>query len=238
MSAEQGYFTFDSVSSIDFGVFINGNKTFNSPERSLTTQVIPGRNGELIVDDSRFGNIEHSYAAFIFKDFRSNVAGLVNYLSSKIGYHRLEDSYHPDEFYQAMFVSGLEVDANAEMDVGVFTLTFNRKPQRFLKAGERVFTFSANSHIFNPTKQVSAPLIRVYGTGTIGVGSETIKVNTNPGYVDLDCDLEDAFMGATNCNSMIELTSGDFPQLKPGNNGITIGNGISRIEITPRWWRL
>lgn len=246
MNYEQGYFTFDGVSSKDFGVFINGNKTFNSPQRIVTMQTIPGRNGELVVDEGRYGNMEHSYAAFIFKDFKPNVSGLANYLSTKVGYHRLEDSYHPDEFYHAMFVAGLDVDAGSELDVGVFTLTFNRKPQRFLKSGERVVVFERPNNtsgtisrtIFNPTRQVSAPLIRVYGTGTVGVGNMTIQVTSNPGYIDLDCDMEDAFMESTNCNGNIKMLSDDFPTLQPGNTGIALGSGITKIEITPRWWRL
>ena len=46
----------------------------------------------------------------------------------------------------------------------------------------------------------------------------------------------DAFYGANNCNSMISLTSGDFPELVPGDNGITLGKGITKIELIPRWW--
>ena len=28
----------------------------------------------------------------------------------------------------------------------------------------------------------------------------------------------------------------DFPVLSPGENTITLGSGITQIQITPRWW--
>ena len=40
---------------------------------------------------------------------------------------------------------------------------------------------------------------------------------------------------ATDCNANIVLTNGKFPSLKNGANQITI-SGLTKLEITPRWW--
>ena len=58
------------------------------------------------------------------------------------------------------------------------------------------------------------------------------------GYTDIDCDLEDAYKGSANKNGCLQLYSGEFPTLAPGENGITLGTGITKVEITPRWWSL
>ena len=50
------YFTFDGKTSTDFGMYISGSGTYNAPERDVTTYNIPGRNGDLIVDNGRFLN--------------------------------------------------------------------------------------------------------------------------------------------------------------------------------------
>ena len=54
-------------------------------------------------------------------------------------------------------------------------------------------------------------------------------------YTDIDCEIMDAYKGATNCNGNIRTTDNKFPVLRAGQNNIT-KSGISRLEITPRWW--
>lgn len=240
---DRNYFIFAGASSADFGIYVNGNKTFNTPERVIETTTVPGRHGNLLIDTGRFSNIDHTYEAFAFENFRVNLSKLQNHLLSKIGYQRLEDSYHPDEFYLAVYSASMEVEAFSDLRAGTFPITFNRKPQRYLKSGEQKQTFTSSSgSIFNPTDQIAKPLIRVYGTGTFGIGSETIEITSHPNYIsfiDLDCDIEDAFSGSYNCNGYIKLPSGDFPTLNPGNNGVKrTSSSITKIEIIPRWWRV
>lgn len=232
------YFIYDGVSSRDFGVYINGTEVFNAAPRSISTVTVPGRSGTLTIDNGRFENVELTYPAFIFDNFKANVAGLRNFLMSGAGYRRLEDTYHPEEYMMARYISGLEVQPTERRKEGEFSLVFDRMPQRFLKAGEDPVQFTTSGSILNPTLFASRPNIRVYGTGTLGVGSETITITTNPGYIDVDCEMMDAYYGATNCNGYIILSSGEFPVLKPGGTGISLGTGITKIIITPRWWQL
>lgn len=232
------YFVFDGVNSRDFGVFISGPGVFDAPARSISTVTVPGRNGTLTIDNGRFENVELTYPAFIYANFKANIAGLRNFLLSGSGYRRLEDTYHPEEFMLARYTSGLEVEPTERRKEGQFDLVFDRMPQRFLKAGEDPVEFEANGSLLNPTRFSSRPLIRVYGTGTLGIGSETIEITSNPGFIDIDCEMMDAYSGATNCNSYITLSSGEFPVLTPGENGVALGTGITKVIVTPKWWIL
>ena len=58
-------------------------------------------------------------------------------------------------------------------------------------------------------------------------------------YTDLDCELMEAYKDtlATSKNANITLTDGKFFSLIPGANTISF-TGLSKIEITPKWWRL
>lgn len=56
--------------------------------------------------------------------------------------------------------------------------------------------------------------------------------------MDVDCDIMDAHYGAINLNSYLTLSGNEYPTLVAGANNLTIGSGITRVEITPRWWRL
>lgn len=229
------YLTFAGKNLREFGLYVNGTYTFSSPERSIQRIVVPGRNGTLTIDNDRFENIDVTYAAFIINGFRANIAGLRNYLSTAAGYRRLEESYHPEEYRMARFVSGLQVEATPALQEGNFTLTFDCMPQRYLKTGEIPVEYTANGSIYNRTLQDAKPLLRVWGNGTVGIGDATLTISETTAYTDIDCESMDAYYGATNRNSNI---SGTFPVLKPGTNGIALGTGITKLQITPRWWIL
>lgn len=230
--------TFNGQDLRAFGLYISGEGTYNAPTRAVEEEIVPGRNGTLIIDGGRFENIEVTYPAFIADDFDENIASLRNFLLSTQGYARLSDSYHPDEFRLASFSDGITVKTSGRYNVqGQFDLAFNCKPQRFLTSGETEQSFTEDGSIINPTSMDAKPIIRIIGTGTVGVGDVQITFDGSSAYVDLDCEIQDAFYGVENKNNSITLTPNRFPVLGAGATGITVGDGITEVIITPRWWR-
>lgn len=237
----RNYLTFDGISTKDFGVYISGDGTYNAPARSREVISVPGRNGDLIIDNGRYENAEVPYHAFIYRNFSVNIEGLRNLLLSRTGYVRIEDTYHPDKFRLGVYSGNFQTDVVECLEAGKFDLTFNCKPQRFLKSGYDLtfggdaYSFTGDGSLLNDTAQIAKPLLRVYGTGSFTISGETMTISSANVYTDIDCDLMDAYKGTTNCNGNI---SGSFPVLYPGDNAVTIGGGISRMEIIPRWWVL
>lgn len=229
----RNWLTFDGVSSKDFGVYINGNQTYDAPARSREVINVPGRNGALMLDNGRFDNIDVTYHSFIYREFSENVEGFRNLLLSRTGYKRIEDTYHPKEFRLGVYKGGFSADVVEWLEAGEFDLIFDCKPQRFLLSGEEEVEFSSSSSILNETLQTAKPLLRVYGTGSFTVGSGTMTISSANTYTDIDCDLMDAYKGTTNCNGNV---SGTFPTLIPGENTVTLNAGITKIIITPRWF--
>lgn len=223
----------------EFGVFVSGSGVFDAPERDTDIVEVSGRNGALVLDNGRYKNIELSYPAFIYQNFKDRVQGLRNYLNTQIGYVRLEDSYHPDEYRLARISKKFQAKPIAELTGGNFELTFDCYPQRFLKSGEQPITFTANGAIVNNELTVAKPLIRAYGTGSFSIGGVTLQITSANSYTDIDCDLEECYKDtlATNCNANVVLTNNKFPELVTGNNTVTL-SGISKLIITPRWWIL
>lgn len=361
---DNGYLIFDGVKSSDYGVWINGRETFNAPARRYKEYAIPGRNGVLTIDEGAFEEQEVTYPAFIVNNFSANVQAFRNALMARNGYVRLTDSYHPDEFYLAKYMSGLEADVTPWGRAGKFDLTFKRDPRRFLLSGETPITYrnpnanyipypfrgqilgsgvtyteqdgsvtvngtagsdgstyllldgqleglqdgtkyklsgcpsggSADSYclfvvgyptrdigngvnfiyrtgvpiynirievepgvtvsnkvftpkltladgetptdIENPTLFASNPLIRVTGSGTVGIGDNTITVGSGYAYVDIDSEIQNCYCGTQNANAIVSFSTGEFPTLPPGVTGITVGSGITSVQITPRWYRV
>lgn len=234
----RNYLIFDSGDSRDYGVYISGQGTFESPVREYNMQQIPGRSGDLIGSETRLENMEVTYPAFIYRNFRENLRNLRSFLLSRIGYFRLEDTYHPDEYRLAVYKGGLSPEVLSRNQAGQFELTFEVKPQRWLKDGERSRMMTSSGVLSNPTHFDAAPLLRVYGTGTIGIGSDSITITAANQYTDIDCDIMEAYKGTESRNAYITLSGNDFPKLTPGDNNISLGTGITRVDITPRWWEV
>lgn len=231
------YLTFNGRDSKDFGVYISGSGTFDAPKRDTEAVAVPGRNGVLLFDNGRYENLTITYPAFISQDFAENFDAFKAFMLSQSGYHRLEDTYHPDEYRLASYEGPLAPEVGAINRYGHFDIVFNCKPQRFLKSGEKTVEITQTMAIINPTLYAAAPLIRAYGVGTFYIGSYGMEITQADGYTDIDCDIQDAFKGATNCNGNIRLLSNEFPKIEAGKNNITI-SGITRLEILPRWFTI
>ena len=238
------YLTFGDVDSRDYNVWIAPQETDSAPQREYSEIVIAGRNGTLIMDEGRYQNVEQMYTGVICSDTReSDLIAFRNDLSARIGYQRLGDSVHPDEFYEARFMEVFEPTFTQGRNASKFDLKFNRKPQRFLISGEEAVAFTGNGNITNPTKFASEPLIKVTGYGTLGIGDRTVIITGNAGQeIYIDCEIMEAWEQSGNViiprNDHIQYVGQNFPRLESGENGISMSGTITKIELTPRWWRL
>ena len=98
---------FGGVDFAENGVWLSGSGTFSAPQRDVTMVSVPGRNGDLIIDNGKWNNITVTYPCFIRDNFDQNMAAFRSLMCSKLGYQKLEDSYHPDEYRLGAFSEGL-----------------------------------------------------------------------------------------------------------------------------------
>lgn len=231
---------FGTVDSSTYGIYISGEGVFNAPERIVDMVEVPGRNGALAMDQGCFGNIQVTYPAFNYESslatFNTKIETFRNALVSKKGYQRLTDSIHTDEFRLGVYHSGLEVNPIMYNTGAKFDIVFDCKPQRFLTSGESTTTLTSSGTISNPTNFDAQPLLVVTGTGTLTVNGVAIAITASP--TTIDCESMEAYNGTTSRNGSITLTPNRFPVLSPGSNTITLGAGITKVVITPRWWRI
>ena len=130
------YFIFDDVKSSDYGVLISEGGTFGAASRDVEELVVPGRDGNLTIDNGRFNAVEHVYPAYIPETAKANLMGLRNALLSKRGHQMLLDSLHDDEFYRAYYEKGLEPELTGNLRDASFEIVFTRDPRRFLISGD------------------------------------------------------------------------------------------------------
>ena len=151
------YFIFDGTSSLTFDAVVFPGNDRTMPGRQYIVTEVPGRNGDLLTGGNRYSNVEHSYEVIIYRNFESNFSRLINFLLSRDGYCRLEDTFKPDEFYMAYYTGPTEPRVARNGEIGRFTVTFNRQPQRWLKSGEKEHTLVNSTGIVSSTiKNITA----------------------------------------------------------------------------------
>lgn len=113
----------------DYNAFAFYCNIFDRPERDVDVVSIPGRNGDLIFDNGRYKNIDRVYQVQV--NGVQNAKNLLSALATQRGYNRLDDDYDSNVYMEARLKSQ-PVITRFVGDSTSITLTFDRKPQRFL----------------------------------------------------------------------------------------------------------
>lgn len=234
--AQLNHFTFNSHSTSEYGLLVTGRRIFNAPARRVEKYAVAGRNGDVLIEMGAFDNIIIQYDVAVTSSFATNATAIKNWLQSSNGYMRLTDTYDTTHYRMAAMYQSIEFTMTALNREGQATIEFDCKPQRFLLTGESTTTFNSSGSISNPSQMASKPLLRVYGTGNVTVAGTTFTVNSVNTYVDVDCEAQQCYKGTTNCNN--NVTVNEFPTIPSGSQTITLGTGITKIIVTPRWWEL
>ena len=240
-----GVIIFNGIPSTNYGIHVEKPPVYTTPERDYEVVHIPGRNGDLVIDNGSYQNVTRKYDISVGEidgNFTNLAAGVSEWLHSTSGYARLEDSYEPDYFRLAYYVADTEME-NLFHQAGKMSVEFNCKPARFLKVGERAVSFTAAGSLRNPTFQKSFPkiIVIVSGSGSLSIGGQTVTISglSSSTRMVIDSELQDVYAegSMTNLNSKVSFSDG-FPLLIPGVNTITFTGSISLVEVIPRWWIL
>lgn len=242
------YFVFNGKASTDFRLICSGGGTYGAPKRVYDTVHIPGRNGSLLIDKGYYEDIEVSYkdVGFIPEewypfDMDQRLAAVREWLFGSIGYKRLEDTWHPDEYRMGYISQSFSPSMLDSLEAGKVDIKFNCKPQRYLKYGEIPVVIKQGFTLFNPTSFIALPIIMIEGSGTVTIQNEdgtfSITVESN---ATVDCDMMNVYHGTENLNSKstFSLPSGLDKMYLGKKNVISYSDSITKLSVIPRWWRL
>ena len=230
--------TVGGISSLDYNIYVLDSDDESSTSREYESVQVPGRTGDLHFDNGRYENISRTYKCVCMSDASRLIPAFVSAILSRPGYKRIEDTLH-DEYYKiGEFTGGVTPAFAKGKDAARFDLTFDCKPQKYLKIGEIQRTLATGTNtIDNPTYYASYPLLEITGNGNLGIGSNTITIAGNTETLILDLELGDCYEKTShgNRNSKVSWTS--KPSIKSGQSGITVPSGMT-VKLTPRWWFL
>lgn len=243
------WFSYNGRDSREFPIYITSKNSFDKPERDISIVEVPGRNGDIIIDNGRFKNVKIDYGLkFIVEgltgwenyDFASSYNKISEWLRPTAEYYNLTDSYDPNYYRKACLKSSIKLK-QLHYDIGAFNVSFSCKPYRYRFDGEDVIQLTSGGTITNPESEYSLPLIRVYSTSngdvtftiTTDSGFLTFLVMNVEGYVDIDSEAMNVYKGSSNYNN--NYVHSGFPKLAPGENTIEFTSNVQSIQITPRW---
>ena len=232
------YFIYNDKSSEDFNIKIKTINNLSSPQRSIEKILVPGRNGELILDNGNFENFIltiECYLNCLSEDKNVISKEIKRWLQSDFSYKKLILSNDTEFYYEAYCDTKLDfeyISSNFES----FLISFSCKPYK-KEINENVITITESTNIYN-NYMPSNPLIKVVGSGdvTVSINNQELILKGLEDEIEVDCEIMNAYK---KINGDIVLLNNkmysDFPILESGENQISFEGNISKIEIIPRW---
>lgn len=184
-------FTLDGHTTSEWGIGLSAGGAYDAPARKGESISVPGRNGNIWVDDGSFENIMLTYPCWMSEDFDANIDGFRAFLSLHSDqYYELRDTYHPTEYRLARYAGAFTPQLGTSNKSGRFDVVFDCYPQRFLDSGNTwtamtVPSTSSSSGvsmgtITNSTPFATSPVICFRTNGT-GVNSTCVFTFENDG---------------------------------------------------------
>ena len=231
------YFIFDGINSKDMGIKIERHNNFSSPQRRIESVSIPGRTGNILIDDGSYENQIFEYELILECDSKkgTDISKKANEISSWLHgdytYKTLTFS-NSDKTYKAVVINKIDISqmfkkfAKALVTFEAYEVA-NTLSEKSISTIENEGTFINNSNID------IKPVLKLIGSGDcfISINDSEIKIKDLEGYIiidsyNMDCYAELENGDIENCNNKM---FGSFPIFKVGENKITTSNCILEV---------
>lgn len=213
-----GLVSYGSNASDAFGIVVEKCPDYQIASRKVEKISVEGRNGDLLRDTGAYNNVTQVYSVYYnakgtsFQAEAHNISAWLGAYGDR-GYQRLEDEYDPLIYREAIF-TGMTNFRNWMNDFGRIDLTFDCKPQRWVKDGQDIHDLE-EGWIINEF-MACYPILVITGNGTLKYGKANITITNNEGITTfLDTETGDAYAGSigNNFNQPIDFTKSAWGNL-------------------------
>lgn len=174
-------FNFRGLDSYEeFGIIITKRPPIILPERNVTYEKIPGRNGSLTYDEGTYNDIPLPLeCAFVEKKFIERADEIKAWLSGPPD--KLKFSDEDDKYYEAQVVNKIDIAQSVRV-LGEFVAMFNCKPFRKVVSGLNTFKIcevntTRNATVINPLQSYN------YANGEVIEPNKTIEINKTKEFI-------------------------------------------------------
>ena len=203
-----GVIIFNNISSSDLGLEVETFPAYEVPEKEYDVVHVPGRNGDLLIDNGTFSNVPRQdyYRMACYRESNS-----IENIFNQAGRGTINFDCRPQRYLK---IGDVAVEFTSSGTITNPTV-FPSKPI--------IKVYSSNSQ---------------FGTVRIGGYSFVLKPSSGSTSIEVDSEIQDVYDGYKNMNSAIVLNGGEFPKLMPGGNNIEFTANIQKVEVIPKWWTI
>lgn len=219
------FFIFNNINSKDKGILVNNLPPISKAERKYEELEIPGRNGKLYIDENCYDTFVYTITCTLMPD--SNIREISKWLN---GTGKLILCTELDKIYDVLIKDQIDYEQTYRI-CNRFEVNFEVQPVAKSVLEKEINLNKESSLIIKESTYQIKPYIKVSGNGniTLTINNNSINLKNIEDYIELDCELEEAFKNNENCNSKVECE--DFPILFPGENVISWTGNISNLHI-------
>lgn len=222
-------FTLDkTVSSTSLGLRLTGPVALPVAERVIEDIEVAGRAGTL----TRLGGWRDT-SIMLPLAIKSGLAAYHKAALALTGAATIHLSSEPGAFRRVKHAS-ISPLRQQLTQWGFFEANLVCEPFSYLDSGLTPHTLTASGQITNPGLVDAAPIMTIWGTGELAllINDVTYRVAAPAGQITLDSARLVAHVAG---RVQTDAVTGTFPILTPGVNRVSLGSGISRVEITGNW---
>ena len=210
---------------------------FASPIRDVNVIQVPGRDGDLIMDNGRYHSVVRSIPCRLEAPSERNVEQVMNEINNWLiddgRFHEFNWDNDSDFEYLAR-VEGDVVSRRMLSHLGQTVLKFRLHPIKYLRSSLIEQLTPTGTNIPNQFRISAKPIIRIVGDGdiTINIGGRPLVLHGISG----GCIINSESQTITDLQgrvTLFERMRSPFPDLQPGNNQVTFSGNI-QVFITPR----
>lgn len=238
MNKQLNYLVYKNICSLDYNLYISEKGTYKGASRDISYESIPGRRGDLIIDNGRYKNITIPYQMTLvtneYRDFTTLANLIKTWLLTDVGYFELWDTYDKSYYRAASYSSEINIEQELR-DVGKINLSFNCKPFKYSLDGQKIIVLENPGYVYNAEFFSSLPYIKIVGNGniTLTVNESSFYFENVEDYIEIDSEIKNAFKENISQNN--KMKTYNFPSLSRGKNTISWVGSVQKIEIIPRW---
>lgn len=230
------HITYNKKSSKDLGLILTNDIVHELSSEDISTVVIAGRDGELLVDNQRLNTVNYSFP-FVLKttDMVRSIEDISQWLSPK-GWNDLELSWDSHYVYRATHYTQVSLN-EVVRTFGRLLVTFKVHPIKYHREGLKRIKLTKGQRLLNLGNQVAKPVITITGNGNVDLrinGRLTRLVNIQ-GVLTLDM-VNNLVRGRNlaEWDKVVRSPHTVMPSLDLGENVIT-WTGNCEVYIEPRW---
>lgn len=221
-----------STSDFPFNIFVSENAGLSIAKSNATLVESQFTQDATLIEDDTYKARQRTYTLL----FREVDKRLINQFLLHFQAPGQLTEFRDDRVYDVLHVDWSDSNFDGETGFYEIQVTFTCRAFSYLR-DEQPLVFTSNGTINNDTGLPLYPKIKITGNAqstSLTIGKEVVRFRDLNGIYIMECLSRHQDFTLENGTRKNSLMIGDFFKIPPGQHGVVLASGISRVEILLR----